>query len=213
LTFSADRVIGKPGYEGNIMNSIVGKGLHTTRLFHCSRKTRFGPVALLWSVHEGHPRICRVLLSRPGCSALQVVESLFPGSISFSSQGIDVVADQIVAFFVGKDILFSLDVVRMDLCSTFQQSVLRAEHAVPRGAVSTYQRIAKYLGNARSARAVGTALAHNPFPIVIPCHRAIRSDRTLGGFQGGVGMKKALLEMEGVMVDGSGRVVSGQVFY
>ena len=79
--------------------------------------------------------------------------------------------------------------------------------------MSTYQRIAGHLGHPRAARAVGTALAHNPFPIIVPCHRAIRSNGTLGGFQGGVEMKRALLEMEGVLVDGSGRVVPGQLFY
>jgi methylated-DNA-[protein]-cysteine S-methyltransferase len=78
--------------------------------------------------------------------------------------------------------------------------------------MSTYQRIAGHLGNPQAARAVGTALAHNPFPIIVPCHRAIRSDGTLGGFQGGMEMKRILLEMEGVPVDGSGRVVAGQLF-
>jgi methylated-DNA-[protein]-cysteine S-methyltransferase len=79
--------------------------------------------------------------------------------------------------------------------------------------VSTYQRIAKYLGNAKGARAVGSALAGNPFPIIIPCHRAIRSDGTLGGYQGGLEMKRRLLEMEGVMFDALGRVVAKERFY
>ena len=97
--------------------------------------------------------------------------------------------------------------------SPFEQGVLRAEHGIPRGKVSTYQRIARHLGSAQAARAVGTALAHNPFPIIVPCHRAIRSDGTLGGFQGGVEMKRVLLEMEGGLIDGSGRVVPRELFY
>jgi len=79
--------------------------------------------------------------------------------------------------------------------------------------MSTYQRIASYLGNANGARAVGTALANNPFPIIIPCHRAIRSDGTLGGYQGGLEMKRALLEMEGVLFNTLGRVVTEEFFY
>jgi methylated-DNA-[protein]-cysteine S-methyltransferase len=79
--------------------------------------------------------------------------------------------------------------------------------------VSTYQRIAQYLGNPRGARAVGTALATNPFPIIIPCHRAIRSDGTLGGYQGGLPMKRVLLEMEGIRVDERGRVAVDHFFY
>jgi len=170
--------------------------IDTTPSFHCLRETRFGPVAILWSVHQGRSKIRRVLLSRPGLSAKQAVESLFPDSIASSSAEIDALADRIAAFLTGGDIRFSLAVARLDLCSPFQQRVLRAEHGIPRGKVSTYQRIAGHLGNAQSARAVGTALAHNPFPIIVPCHRAIRSDGTLGGFQGGVEMKRALLERD-----------------
>jgi len=181
--------------------------------FHCFRDTRFGPVAILWSFHRRQAKIWRILLSRPGLSARRTVKSLFSSSISSSCIEVDVVADQITAFLTGKDIRFSLSVARLDLCSEFQKNVLRAEHGIPRGNVSTYQRIAGYLGNAQAARAVGTALARNPFPIIVPCHRAIRSDRTLGGFQGGIEMKRALLEMEGILLNGLDRVVSGQLFY
>jgi methylated-DNA-[protein]-cysteine S-methyltransferase len=179
--------------------------------FHCFCETEFGPVAILWAIYGGQTTILRILLSKPGLSAKKVLKSLFPDSTPSSCADVDVVADQIMAFLSGREVSFSLDVARLDLCSAFQQSVLRAEHGIPRGNVSTYQRIAKYLGNAQGARAVGTALANNPFPIIVPCHRAIRSDGTLGGFQGGVGMKRALLEMEGILFDDLDRVVSGQV--
>ncbi len=170
-------------------------------------------MAILWSVHQGQPKILRVLLSRPGVSAKQTIRTLFPDSSASSSAEIDRVADRIPAFLAGEDLRFSLDVTRLDLCSPFQQQVLRAEHGIPRGKVSTYQRIAGYLGHPQAARAVGTVLAHNPFPIIVPCHRAIRSDGTLGGFQGGVEMKRVLLKMEGVLIDDSDRVVEGQLFY
>ena len=113
---------------------------------------------------------------------------------------------KILAFLTGDDIRFSLNVIRLDLCSTFQQEVLRAKHGIHRGSVSTYQKIAKHLGNVNAARAVGGALAKNPFLIIIPCHRAIRSDGTLGGYQGGLKMKRALLEMEGVFFNALGHV-------
>ena len=173
------------------------KKIETTPVFRCFRGTRFGPVAILWSVHQGQPTVRRVLLSRPGLSAKQTLKSLFPDSIASSCAEVDVLADRIAAFLTGEDFRFSLAVARLDLCSPFQQRVLRAEHGIPRGKVSTYQRIARHLGNAQAARAVGTALAHNHFPIIVPCHRAIRSDGTLGGFQGGVEMKRILLKMEG----------------
>jgi methylated-DNA-[protein]-cysteine S-methyltransferase len=189
------------------------KKIETTHTFHRLRGTRFGPVAILWSIHQGQPKIQRVLLSRPGLPAKQTVKSLFPDSIASSSAEVDALADRIAAFLTGEDLRFSLAVARRDLCSPFQQKILRAEHEIPRGKVSTYQRIAGHLGHPQAARAVGAALAHNPFPIIVPCHRAIRSDATLGGFQGGVEMKRALLEMEGILVDGADRVVPGQLFY
>ncbi|MDP3066207.1 MAG: MGMT family protein, partial [Methanobacteriaceae archaeon] len=101
----------------------------------------------------------------------------------------------------------------LDLCSSFQKAVLRAEHQIPRGSVSTYQLISKHLGKENGARAVGNALAKNPFPLIIPCHRAIRSDRHLGGFQGGLNMKRALLEKEGVKFDHAGRAVGARFYY
>ncbi|MFZ2089711.1 MAG: methylated-DNA--[protein]-cysteine S-methyltransferase [Desulfobaccales bacterium] len=119
---------------------------------------------------------------------------------------IDAITDGLEAFLSGADISFSLDSVRLDLFPPFQQEVLRAEHGIPRGQVSTYNLIAAYIGRAGAARAVGAALAANPFPLIIPCHRAVRSDRTLGGFQGGLPMKRALLEAEGLAFDGSGLV-------
>jgi methylated-DNA-[protein]-cysteine S-methyltransferase len=153
------------------------------------------------------------LLSRPGALAKHLVEASFPDSISYSCAEVDAVADQIMAFLTGDDVRFCLDTIRLDLCSSFQQKVLAAEYGIPRGSVSTYQRIARHLGNANGARAVGAALAKNPFPIIIPCHRALRSDGTLGGYQGGLKMKRALLEMEGVLFDNRGRVLTEEVFY
>ena len=64
-----------------------------------------------------------------------------------------------------------------------------------------------------SARAVGGALARNPFPIIIPCHRAIKSNGELSGFRGGLKMKRALLELEGVEFSQDGRVITNRIYY
>jgi methylated-DNA-[protein]-cysteine S-methyltransferase len=76
---------------------------------------------------------------------------------------------------------------------------------IPRGKTATYGWVAKQIGT-KGVRAVGNANARNPLPLVVPCHRVIRSDRTLGGFGGGLEMKRRLLEMEGVKFDNKGRV-------
>jgi len=182
-------------------------------LFFSLRKTPFGPAAVMWAIHQERPRIYRVLLTKPGTPADRIVRSSFPDVKRSSCHEIDIVSDKIAAFLSGDDIRFSLDIALLDLCSPFQQKVLRAEHGIPRGRVSTYQRIAIHLRNRNASRAVGTALATNPFPIIIPCHRAIRSDGTLGGYQGGLNMKRTLLEMEGVVFDDLGRIVVDKLFY
>ena len=76
-----------------------------------------------------------------------------------------------------------------------------------------WQPIAAHLGKSNGARAVGNALARNPFPLIVPCHRAIRSDRHLGGFQGGLEMKRALLAKEGIAFDDAGRVFCRHFYY
>jgi methylated-DNA-[protein]-cysteine S-methyltransferase len=187
--------------------------IEAPQAFHCLRETPFGPAAVLWSVYRGQAKIWRVLISKSGASAKHAVKTSFPDSIPSSCSEIDVVANKILAFLKGDDVRFSLGMVRLDLCSEFQQNVLRAEHGIPRGRVSTYQRIAKHLGHDNAARAVGGALANNPFPIIIPCHRAIRSDGTLGGYQGGLEMKRTLLKMEGVFFNALGHVMPDKFFY
>ncbi len=162
------------------------------------RTTPFGPVAAVWSVHKGEPKIQRIVLSHPEAPATQRIGNFVRDPIEASCQEINALLDRIEGFLNGGDIRFSLNTVRMDLCSAFQQNVLRAEYAIPRGRVSTYRLIAEHVGNSKAARAVGMALASNPFPIVVPCHRAIRSDGALGGYQGGLKMKRSLLEMEGI---------------
>jgi len=179
----------------------------------CLRATPFGSVAVLWSVYRSEPKISRILLSKSGTSAMEAMKKFFPDAPVSSCAEIDAFVGQIEAFLSGEDIQFSLDAVRLDLCSSFQQKVLRAEHAIPRGRVSTYNLIAQHIDNPKGARAVGTALATNPFPIVIPCHRAIRSDGALGGYQGGLAMKRTLLEMEGITFRDADHVATREFFY
>lgn len=90
----------------------------------------------------------------------------------------------------------------MSRLTEFQRTVLQAALEVPRGQVSTYAEIAKIIGNPKAVRAVGQALRRNPIPILIPCHRVISSDGTLGGYGGKLGdpRKIKLLKLEGVML-------------
>ncbi len=189
------------------------KQIQSNPAVFCLRATPFGSVSVFWSVYRLEPKIIRILLSKSGTSARDAMEKFFPNAPVSSCTEIDALVGQIEAFLSGEDIQFSFDAVRLDLCSAFQQKVLRAEHAIPRGRVSTYNLIAQYIDNPKGARAVGTALATNPFPIVIPCHRAIRSDGALGGYQGGLAMKRTLLEMEGIAFRDADHVATRGFFY
>jgi len=173
------------------------------------RDSRFGLVALLFEESDGSDLVRRVILSRPGQTARAALRAATEAHTpaTRSSARVRALADRIAEFLSGEPHRFDLRDVALADCPSFQQRVLRAEHAIPRGRVSSYGRIAAALGCPGASRAVGNALARNPFPIVIPCHRALRSDRTLGGYQGGQKMKRALLEAEGICFDGRGRAL------
>lgn len=177
------------------------------------KSTPFGSVGIIWACPNENPRIIRILLSKPGLSAEDRVSGLYPDSQASSCTLVEHVADSIKGLLEGDKIEFSLDVADLTLCTKFQRNVLRAEHRIPRGSISTYRLIAEYLGKRNGARAVGNALATNPFPLIVPCHRAVRSDRHLGGYQGGLEMKRALLEMEGIEFDKGGKVICNELHY
>ncbi len=192
-----------------IIMNIIGK----ESVSFIVRPSPFGMFAVLWADYGGLPGVCRVLLSKPGLPAEELVRKKYPGIKLSGCDAITRIADDIEAFLRGENVSFSLECTRIENRTVFQQEVLRAEHGIPRGYVSTYKRIAGYIGRPESARAVGTALAMNPFPIIIPCHRAIRSDGSLGGYQGGLEMKRKLLEMEGIGITHSGCVSTIKYFY
>ncbi|WP_084269799.1 methylated-DNA--[protein]-cysteine S-methyltransferase [Patulibacter minatonensis] len=83
------------------------------------------------------------------------------------------------------------------LVTAFRREVLRATALIPFGETSSYRGVATAAGSPNAVRAAGTALATNPLPIIVPCHRVVRSDGALGNYLGGVEMKARLLELEG----------------
>ena len=84
--------------------------------------------------------------------------------------------------------------------TAFQRSVWKALESIPHGATVSYGDIARKVGRPKAARAVGHAVGSNPLPLLLPCHRVLASDGSIGGFGGGLPMKRALLRNEGVAV-------------
>jgi methylated-DNA-[protein]-cysteine S-methyltransferase len=85
------------------------------------------------------------------------------------------------------------------LMSAFAKKVLAATSAIPYGSVSTYTEMAAAAGSPRGSRAAGNALGSNPIPLIVPCHRVLRTGGNLGGYGGGLDRKRWLLELEGAL--------------
>lgn len=180
--------------------------------FHIFLPTRFGLFAVVWKEKLGTLSVQQIYLPRERGELEKVLFSSFPQSQTRQHPQIQTLCADIQSSLEGTEVQFSLETMALERCPDFQRKVLLAEFSVPRGWVTTYGRIAHALGVNKAARAVGSALAHNPFPIVIPCHRAIQSNGKLGGYQGGLAMKRALLEQEGVeFFPGQDRVIMNRV--
>jgi methylated-DNA-[protein]-cysteine S-methyltransferase len=173
----------------------------------------FGAFSILWRESGGKSKIFRIILSENIDSASKLIQNNFSTACQSSNSTILHLVNLMQSFLSGQLVKFDLNLCAFEICSNFQQRVLLAENSIPRGWVSTYGRIGKYIGVNRGARAVGHALACNPFPLIIPCHRAIRSDRTLGGYQGGMEMKRALLKFEGIKISKTGKVMTPRYYY
>jgi len=102
-------------------------------------------------------------------------------------------------YFRGEKVDFSHFPVDLSLLTPFQRKVLEEVRGIRWGEVRSYEEIGESLGDRRKARAVGQALARNPIPIIIPCHRVIRKDGGLGGFSWGLEWKILLLRLERVL--------------
>ena len=124
----------------------------------------------------------------------RLVRTFGPGILPDERRA-DPVARQLDQYFRGRRRSFDV-AVDLSPLSPFQRRVLTATARVPYGTVSTYARVAATAGSEKASRAAGQALGANPIPIVVPCHRILASDGTLGGYSGGLDAKRRLLALE-----------------
>jgi methylated-DNA-[protein]-cysteine S-methyltransferase len=111
---------------------------------------------------------------------------------------LDPVRRELDEYFSGRRREFELD-LDWTLVGRFGRRVLRVTSEIPYGGVQSYGEVAADAGSPRGSRAAGNALGSNPIPIVIPCHRVLRSGGALGGYGGGLERKRWLLELEGAI--------------
>ncbi|GAA1642677.1 methylated-DNA--[protein]-cysteine S-methyltransferase [Georgenia ruanii] len=109
---------------------------------------------------------------------------------------LDDAARQLAEYFAGRRRSFDLP-VDLRLAGGFRREVLDQLPHIPFGRTASYAEVAAATGRPRAVRAVGTACATNPVPLVVPCHRVLRSDGALGGYLGGPEVKRRLLQLEG----------------
>ena len=159
-------------------------------LFHATLETPIGFLKIVNSEKGVH----RIIL--PGES-----DNLFSNELEMieDTRLLRLACDELTAYFDGRLKKFT---VPLDLHSTpFSKRVLNEVYCIRYGETASYKEIAERIGNPKAVRAVGGANAHNPIPIIIPCHRVIAHDGTVGGYGGGLDMKKNLLRLEGIPWD------------
>ncbi len=152
-----------------------------------------GPL-LLAATPQG---LLRVAFAREGHELVlqNLAEQVSPRMLEAPTR-LDPVAKQLDEYFTGRRHTFDV-ALDWSLSQGFRRRVLRRLAAdITYGTYASYAKLALLSGSPRAVRAVGTACATNPIPIVVPCHRVIRSDGTMGSYRGGPVAKRALLELE-----------------
>ena len=116
-----------------------------------------------------------------------------------SPSRLDEVRRELDEYFEGRRRSFDLP-LDWRLTSGFRRRVLEAINAIPYGSVASYREVATSAGNPAATRAAGSACGSNPIPVIVPCHRVLRTGGALGGYGGGLDKKVRLLSLEGVVL-------------
>jgi|TARA_B100000315_G_scaffold112857_1_gene103489 methylated-DNA-[protein]-cysteine S-methyltransferase len=157
-------------------------------------KTSLGWCGIIYGKHG----LIKIYL--PGMKKEKLEKSIhsYNKSIVGRSGRITILIRNICSYFKGKNVRFNLP-VNMGAMTDFEKKVYKQAMKIPFGKVKTYKWLAEKAGVPNGARAVGNALGKNPVPLIIPCHRVIKSDGRLGGFStpGGILIKRKMLSIEG----------------
>jgi methylated-DNA-[protein]-cysteine S-methyltransferase len=140
--------------------------------------------------------LVRIAFDREGMDAvLQRLASMISPRILAVPRRLEIAARQLDEYFSGRRRVFEVP-LDLRLASGFRSTVLGYLSGIPYGRTRNYAEVAMGTGHPGAVRAVGSACAANPLPLVIPCHRVVRSDGSLGGYLGGLEIKRALLALE-----------------
>lgn len=153
--------------------------------------------------------ISRIILPRPSRHAVERELVKHAAGPHGSERILNEAEAQLQAYLAGarRQLQCSVD---LSAGSPFQRRVWRAARAIPYGRVRSYQWVAMRVGGRQYARAVGLALGANPVPLLVPCHRVLAHDGSLGGFTGGLRLKRRLLALEGALPSRNWPLIAGR---
>jgi len=168
-----------------------------TRVGVAAVKTAMGWLGVAWSERG----LAEVTLPQPTKAAAldKLPSGRDPAPPSPPNLDVITLADRLRRYFDGEAVIFD-EPLDPAIGTPFQRRVWAICRAIPRGETRTYGQLAHEAGSPRAARAVGQAMARNPWPVIVPCHRVLGSDHRLTGYGGGLEMKRQLLVMEGAML-------------
>jgi methylated-DNA-[protein]-cysteine S-methyltransferase len=152
----------------------------------------FGPVFVAKTIKG----VCLVSLSEISEAKFQsLLKKRFQKDATRDDKRLKNIIHELSDYFNGNRVNFK-SILDLSIGTEFQRKVWEKVREIPCGELRSYKWIAGEIGNPKAVRAVGNAVGKNPVPPIVPCHRVIRSDGTLGGFSSGIALKKWLLKLE-----------------
>ena len=191
----ADRGVGEA--RGRLAERALDEGLVSVAYAHA--ESPFGDL-LVAATPKGLVKVGFLHTASEDAMLGELAERLSPRVLHAPAR-LDDARRQLDEYFAGHRRRFEIRTDR-SLITGFARAVLAQTARIPYGSYLTYGEVAAEAGNPRAHRAAGSALARNPIPIVIPCHRVLRSGGVVGNYGGGPEMKSSLLRMEGATARG-----------
>ena len=159
-------------------------------IYYTNINTQIGTLGL---IGDGN-LLLRIYLPKTGISK-SFIQKQYPNEDIIENKSVfEEIISQLTEYFDGKRKVFTIK-IKLEISQFYKKALLEVAK-IPYGKTDSYSQIAQKLNNPKAARAVGTANARNPLPIIIPCHRIIAKNGKLGGYAGGLKIKKYLLNLE-----------------
>ena len=172
-------------------------------LYRSNFSTKIGTLYYLWVDGEEGPRIASI--STSSGSLKDYIKKIYTSgknfhNVSINEKKLPILERKLSDYIDGRLKEIGLEPIFL-VGSEFEKKVWKEASKIPFGKTSSYRKIAEICGRPRAYRAVGNAMGKNPVLLLVPCHRILKSDGSLGGFSAGLNLKRRLLSLEGVNIN------------